>query len=224
LNDRDLYRLWQSAYALEAAWFQLGDEYQKNQFRNKRDRGQDTDYLEWDMKQNLLYSVFNEQLIALGLCIAPEKSEILRIIDPVHFDQPEVDWDKSEIRHGPWHFMKVHVRRYEQARIDEAGGSTADDTNEKADDATPPVDSSHGAEGHAARKRGRPPIIPELRDLIREIGPSKLDGLSPMQRISLIRAEFKRLHSGRVPAENTVRRAFREEGYPTNPAQKMQKI
>jgi hypothetical protein len=114
----NLNQRWEASDELEFAWFGFASEYEKEQYRNAKDR-QRMDALSIMMKAELIAKILSEELYCFGLRTAPTLSEGPERIPSFLFAEltkrgqllENIDWDKSTLRSAGREYVQVRVFR-----------------------------------------------------------------------------------------------------------------
>jgi hypothetical protein len=117
----NLNQRWEASDELDFAWFGFASEYEKEQYRNAKDR-QRMDALSIMMKAELIAKILSEELYCFGLRTAPTLSEGPERIPSFLFVEltkkgpllENIDWDKSTLRSAGREYVQVRVFRPEE--------------------------------------------------------------------------------------------------------------
>jgi hypothetical protein len=186
--------LWADALSLkEALWF-YGPEEQKVQYRDAGRNPDLTVYLEETMRRDLIYRIYNGELLCLGVKVAPDLGDSPELLPRYLFATPEIDWVKSSMRAFGRAYEGLRVLPAEQAREIEF---------------SPP---------EQAPRQGRPPVLDKVREVVREAKEAgQLDGLSRKEQENLVRSRARQRYPLSFPKETqpsrtTILEALKAEG------------
>jgi hypothetical protein len=171
--------LWPDALPLDEAWFILGSEEQKIQYRNAGHNQHLTVYLKTTMRRVLLDRIHDGELLCLGVRIAPDLGGIPEFLPQFLFDTPDVDWEKSTLR--------AFGRVYEGLRVIPRQQVSEIDLPRPA----------------TAKRQGRPPVGDKIREIVRDLGTKgRLDGLSRKEQENLVRSRARERYPRDFPKES----------------------
>ncbi|WP_162560578.1 hypothetical protein [Methylobacterium durans] len=190
--------LWRNGHPLSWAWFHLGDEELKEQYRDAGQKPAQTEWLTSMMRNDLQYALQRGEFVAIGVRMPftiDTRPSLLPFTIFDHFEQ--IDWEASTVRNHGMEFASVRI----SALLD------------LQEDAAPPISSP------VKSKSGRPSVQPLLREIVRELASDPHFGsLLAKERIAQVGEKARKqapnqFRSERQPARQTIIEALRAEGF-----------
>jgi len=170
---------WLGALPLDEAWWLLGAEDEKLQYRNAGGNVHLTKFLEETMHRDVITRIYHGDLLCLGVRTSPAPGDGPEILPQFLFANPEVNWANSTVR--------AFGRAYEGVRVI---------AREQVTDIGLPQQAQ-------AKRHGRPPVGEKLREVVRHLQEEgQLDGLSRKQQESVIRVCARERHPTIFPRES----------------------
>src|SRR4051794_40432188 len=97
------------ATPLADAWWLMGPDEQKEQYRSAGQNEGLTAYLEKYLRDDIIFRIHVRDLVAIGVQTAPKPGEGPELIPGFLFASPDVDWKESNVR--------AMGRSYEHVRV-----------------------------------------------------------------------------------------------------------
>jgi hypothetical protein len=245
--NKQLFEAWQNGVQLGHAWWVFADAQNKKRFRGlQREGGGSHLGLQRSLEIDLVARISGGELQAIGIEDGSDAGPIL--IPPYYFSKTaEIDWDKETVVALGRKFHEVTVQgerepldwvprepelvdpqliRWEPESVAETLASEPAPSSESLnqgerqspDEASPNEPALSGK-----RPTGRPPLIPMVRDVIRELmSRDAFTGLAKWEIERLIRRKARErfptwFPKPDRPTRNTINKALRLEGWPTPP-------
>jgi hypothetical protein len=168
----NLLEIWMNALPLHEAWWLMGPDEQKNQYSDAGGNLGLTKTVEKYLHDDLIYRIYQRELLAIGIKISPPGGSELELIPSYYFSSPIIDWDTAKVT--------VFGVVYEDVRVLSAGAG--------ADLLAIRGKAVSGSEPTA---RGRPPEkMTALLDLVDRLASAgQLNGLLRKQQVILLQAK-----------------------------------
>lgn len=210
----DPAELWPDAVPLRDAWWILGEEDQRHQYRQAGRNPALTGMIETLMRRDLLYRINEGDLLCLGIQISPILGDKPEILSKYLFGHPEVDWANSAVVTLGRAYGDVKVAQPQSVTsLSEAGTPSTTETVAVGSAGIP------SGKDIASRKIGAPRKIDKVREVIREFAAAgQLNGLLRKEQIYLVQLEARERFPSLFlkpshPSRNTVLAALIEEGF-----------
>jgi hypothetical protein len=170
---------WLDALPLSDAWWMLGSEEHKIQYRKAGSNHSRMKFLESTMHREIITDIYYGRLLCLGVRTAPDLGKSPEILPQHLFASPDVDWSKSTVH--------VFGRLYADVRVIPCDPASAIESPEPAQ----------------PKKQGRPPVGDKLREVVRELNDKgQLGGLSRKEQENVIRARARERYPPNFPKQS----------------------
>lgn len=208
MNSADLEQLWEDGIPLADAWFLMGEEELRDQYRDAGSNQHLTASLRKMMRGDVLTSLLHGIWRAVGYRTKPDLSDGPELIDRAVFARSEnVNWDESAARGIGREYQEIRVCQPEQPSQPE-NNSDAPPSPPRTEQQTNP-------------KMGRPSAIPKLIEIISDLDRrGEFQGKMQKEKDGLVGDEARRRYPEVFvrethPAKSTIVQAFkkyRDEG------------
>jgi hypothetical protein len=255
LEQDTLLELWQESVPLGHSWWVFADERNQNRFlelqRDDRHLG-----LQGSLERDIVGHLYSGELQAIGIEIRNDP-KLTRIPAYFFLQTAVVNFDRDTVESLGKKFVDVRIQDdrnpvYDRAPADldpatassdlapapndelqeagEALGSEPEPANSQTPSIDPAAVSEPAGKGEARKRLGRPPLVPKLRKLVRElINQGKFEGKSKKEITALVgekaRECFKHdFYSPNRPSKPTIYAALDAERGSKHKSKKSKKL